>query len=166
MCVCKGRRKEGKGQLNRFTRLNRFTIMNQFTVESIQSSFDRFNPKVGGISYKNLGSVQKHKFYQNSAIFDAPNHSQVPSIFLGFILLGFPPTLAYRDHLAAIGVRILSTVQEELIITSKEIRFEVVAVSGFFSVKSSRLDPTDHKGILLILGSLGFVLIVCNSNKK
>ena len=56
-------------------------------------------------------------------------------------------------------------VQEEFIITSKEIRFEVVAVLIFFSVKSSQLDPTDHKGILLILVSLGFVLIIYNSNE-
>ena len=60
----------------------------------------------------------------------------------------------------------LSTVQEEFIITIKEICFEVILVSDFFSVKSSRLDPTDHKGILLIHVSLGFVLIVCNSNEK
>ena len=57
-------------------------------------------------------------------------------------------------------------VQDEYIFTSKEIRFEVVPVSDFFSVKSSRLDPTDHKGIFLILISLGFVLIVCNQNEK
>ena len=57
-------------------------------------------------------------------------------------------------------------VQEEFIITSKEIHFEVVVVPGFFSVKSSRHDPTDHKGILYIPVSLGFVLIVCNSNEK
>ena len=63
-------------------------------------------------------------------------------------------------------MKILSTVQEELIITSKEIRFEAIAVSNFFSVKSSQLDPTDHRGILLIHVSLGFVLIVFNSNKK
>ena len=63
-------------------------------------------------------------------------------------------------------MKILSTVQEEFIITSKEIRFEAVPVQDFFSVKSSRLDPTDHKGILLIHVSLGFVVIVCNSNKK
>ena len=63
-------------------------------------------------------------------------------------------------------MNILSTVQEEYIFTSKEIRFEVVAISGFFSVKSSQLDPIDHKGILFIHVSLGFVLIVCNSNKK
>ena len=141
MCVCKGRRKEGKGQLNRFTRLNRFTI------ESIQWSLNRFNPEVGGISYKYLGSVQKQKYYHNSAVFEAPNLSQVPSSFLGFFLLGFPPTLAYKDHLAAIGVKILSTIQGKFIITSKEIHFEVVVVPGFFSMKSSRLDPTDHKGI-------------------
>ena len=60
-------------------------------------------------------------------------------------------------------MKILSTVQEEFIITSMEIRFEVVAVLGFFSVKSYRLDSIDHKGILIILG---FVLIVCNSNEK
>ena len=46
-------RKEGKGQLNRFTRLN------QFMVESIQWSLNQFNPEVGGFSYKYLGSVQK-----------------------------------------------------------------------------------------------------------
>ena len=63
-------------------------------------------------------------------------------------------------------MKILSTVQEEFIITSKEIRFEVVPVPDFFAVKSSRLDPTYHKGILLIHVSLGFVLIVCNSNEK
>ena len=63
-------------------------------------------------------------------------------------------------------MKILSTVQEEFIITSKEIRFEVVPVPNFFSVKSSRLDPTDHKGILLIYVSLGFIVIVCNTNKK
>ena len=63
-------------------------------------------------------------------------------------------------------MKILSTVQGEFIITSKEIHFEVVAVPSFFSVKGSRLDPTDHKGILLIPVSLGFVLIVCNSNEK
>ena len=78
----------------------------------------------------------------------------------------FPPTLVYRDHLAAIGVKILSTVQGEFIITSKEIRFEVVAAPGFFSVKSSQLNPTSHKGIWLILVNLGFVLIVYNSNEK
>ena len=86
--------------------------------------------------------------------------------FLGFFLLGFPPTLAYRDHPVAIGVKILSIVQREFKITSKKICFEVVAVPGFLSVKSSRFDPTDYKGILLILDSLGFVLIVCNSNDK
>ena len=83
-----------------------------------------------------------------------------------FILIGFPPTLAHKDHPAAIGVKILSTEQEEFIITGKEIRFEFIAVPGFFSVKSSRLDPIDHKGILLIHVSLGFVLILCNSNEK
>ena len=70
-------------------------------------------------------------FDKISAVFVTPNLSQVSLSFLGFILLGFPPTLAYKDHLAAIGVKILSMVQEEFIITSKEIRFEVVAVSGF-----------------------------------
>ena len=64
----------------------------------------------------------------------------------------------------ATGVKILSIVHEEFIITSKEIRFEAVTILGFLSVKSSRLDPTDHKGILLILVSLGFVLIIYNSN--
>ena len=57
-------------------------------------------------------------------------------------------------------------VQEEFIITSKEIRVEAVEVPVFFSVKSSRLDPTDLKGILLIYVSLGFVLIVCNSGEN
>ena len=127
---------------------------------------NRFNTEVGGFSYKYLGSVQKHNNYHNSAVFDAPNLSQVPSSFQGFILIGFPPILPYKDHPAAIGVKILSMVQEEYIITSKEIRFEVVPVPDFFSVKSSRLDPIDHKGILLIHVSLGFVLIVCNSNEK
>ena len=51
-------------------------------------------------------------------------------------------------------------------ITSKEIRIEAVVVSDFFSMKSSRFDPIDHEGILLILISLGFMLIVCNSNEK
>ena len=105
--------------------------MNRFTVESIQRSLNRFNPEVGGISYKYLGSVQKHKIYHNSVVLDTPNFSQVPLSFLGFFLLGFPPTLAYRDHPAAIGVKILSTIQEEFIITSKEIRFEVVTVLDF-----------------------------------
>ena len=63
-------------------------------------------------------------------------------------------------------MEILSSVQEEFIIISKEIRFEAIPVPDFFSVKSSRLDPIDHKGILLIHASLGFVLIVCNSNEK
>ena len=63
-------------------------------------------------------------------------------------------------------MKILITIKEEFIITRKEIRFEVVPVPNFFSVKSSRLDPTEHKGILLIYISLGFVLIVCNSNEK
>ena len=63
-------------------------------------------------------------------------------------------------------MNILSTIQEEFIITSKEIRFEVVVVPGLFSVKSSRIDPIDHKGILLILISLRFVLIVYNLNEK
>ena len=67
---------------------------------------------------------------------------------------------------SAIGVKILSTVQEEYTFTSKEIRFEVVPIPDFFSVKSSRLDPTDYKGILPTHASLGFVLIVCNSNEK
>ena len=40
-----------------------------------------------------------------------------------FFLLGFPPTLAYRNHLAVIGVKILSTVQGEFKITNKEIQF-------------------------------------------
>ena len=74
--------------------------------------------------------------------------------------------LAYMDHLAAIGVKIPSTVQEEYLFTSKEICFEVVAFQVFFSVKSSRLDPTDHKCILLILVSLGFMLIVCNLSEE
>ena len=65
-----------------------------------------------------------------------------------------------------IGVKIHSTVQEEYTFTSKEICFEVIPVPNFFSVKSFRLDPTDHKGILLIHISLGFVLLVCNSNEK
>ena len=51
-------------------------------------------------------------------------------------------------------------------ITSNEIRFEAVAVPVFHSVKSSRFDPTDRKGILLILVNLGFMLIFCNSNEK
>ena len=63
-------------------------------------------------------------------------------------------------------MKTFSTVQEEFIFISNEIRFEAVPVQDFFSVKSSRLDPTDHKGILLIHVSLGFVLIVCNSNEK
>ena len=63
-------------------------------------------------------------------------------------------------------MKILCTVQEEYIFTSKEIHFEVVPVPDSFSVKSTRLDPTDHKGILLILISLGFVLIICNQNEK
>ena len=50
---------------------------------------------------------------------------------LGFFLLGFPLTLAYKDYPIAIGVKILSTVEEEFIITSKEICFEVVAVLSF-----------------------------------
>ena len=57
-------------------------------------------------------------------------------------------------------------VQEEYTFTSKEIRFEVIPVPDFFSVRSSRLDPIDHKGILLIHVSLGFALIVRNSNEK
>ena len=84
---------------------------------------NQFNPEVGGISYKCLGIVQKHRFYHNSAVLDAPNLFQVPLSFLGFFLLEFPPTLAYKNHLAAIGVKILSTVQGEFIITSKEIQF-------------------------------------------
>ena len=63
-------------------------------------------------------------------------------------------------------MKILSTVQEEFIITSKEICFEAIPVLNFFSVKSFRLDPIDRKGILLIHVSLGFVLIVCKSNEK
>ena len=43
---------------------------------------------------------------------------------------------------------------------------EAIDISDFFSVKSSRFDPTDHKGILLILINLRFVSIVCNSNEK
>ena len=42
---------------------------------------------------------------------------------------------------------------------------EAVAVPDFFPVKSNQFDPTDHKGILLILTNLGFMLIVCNSNE-
>ena len=57
-------------------------------------------------------------------------------------------------------------VQEEYTFTSKEIHFEVIPILDFFFVKSSRLDPTDHKGILLIHVSLGFVLIVCDTNEK
>ena len=106
--------------------------------------------------------MQKHIKCRNSVVFDAPNLSQVSLSFLGFILLGFPPTLAYKDHPVAVGVKIFSTVREEFIIISKEIRIEVVVVSCFFSMKGSRLDPTDHKGILLILVSLGFVLFICN----
>ena len=105
-------------------------------------------------------------FYQISVVLDAPNLSQVPLSFLGFFLVGFPPTLAYKEHPAAIGVKILSTVQEEFIITGKDIRFEVVTVPGFFFVQSSRLDPKDHKGILLILGSLGFILIICKFKQE
>ena len=75
--------------------------------------------------------MQKHKFHHISAVFDALNLSQVPSSFLGFIVLGFQPTLVYKDHPIAIGLKIPSTVQEEFIITSKEIRFKVVAVLGF-----------------------------------
>ena len=127
---------------------------------------NRFKPEVGVISYKYLDSVQKLINYHNSTVFDALNLSQVPSSFLGFILIGFLPTLAYKDLFAAIGVKILSTVPEEFIIASNDIYFEIVVVPGFFSVKSSRLDPIDHKGVLLILVSLGFVLIVCNSNEK
>ena len=63
-------------------------------------------------------------------------------------------------------MKIIGTVQEEFIITSKKIHFEVIAVPDFFSVKSSRLNPIDHKDILLILISLEFVLIVYNSNEK
>ena len=108
-----------------------------------------FKLEVGGISYKYMGSLHKHKYYYNSTVFDAPNLSQVPSSFLGFFLLEFPPTLAYRDHFVTIRVKILSPIQGEFIITSKEIRFEVVVVPGFFSVKSSRLDPTDNKYIYI-----------------
>ena len=63
-------------------------------------------------------------------------------------------------------MKILSTVQEEYVFTSNEIRFEVIPVPDFFSTKSSRLDTTDHTGILLIHVILGFLLIVCNSNEK
>ena len=63
-------------------------------------------------------------------------------------------------------MKILTTEQEEFVITRKEICFEVITVPGFLSIKSSQLDPTDHKGMLLILVSLGFVLIICNSNEK
>ena len=71
----------------------------------------------------NLGNVQKKFFNDNSAVLEDPNLFQVPLSFLGFFLLGFPPTLAYRDHLAAIEVKILSMVQGEFTITSKEIQF-------------------------------------------
>ena len=57
-------------------------------------------------------------------------------------------------------------VRGEFTTISKEIHFEVITVLSFFPIKSFPLDPTDHKGILLILVSLGFVLIVCNSNEK
>ena len=56
--------------------------------------------------------MQKHKFYDFYAVLDTPNLSQVPLSFLGFFLLGFPPTLAYKDRPAAIGLKILSTIQE------------------------------------------------------
>ena len=106
--------------------------MNEFKTNRFDVPLNRFNPEVGGISYKYLGNVQKQENNHNSAVFDAPNLSQVPSSFLEFFLLGFPPTLEYRDHLVAIGVKIFSTVQEEYIFTSKEIRFKVVAIPGFF----------------------------------
>ena len=71
-----------------------------------------------------------------------------------------------KDHPAAIEMKISSTTLEEYTFTSKEIRFEAVAVQGFLFMKSSRLDPTDHKGLLLIYVSLGVLLIVCNPNDK
>ena len=43
--------------------------------ESIQWSLNRFNPEVDGISYKYMGSVQKHKVYQISAALEVPNLS-------------------------------------------------------------------------------------------
>ena len=121
---------------------------------------NRFNPEVGGVSYKYLGSVQKEINYHNLAVFDAPNLSQVSSSFLGFILIGFPPTLAYKAHLAAIGVKIFITVQEEFIFTSKEIRFEVVAVPDFFFCEEFSTSSNRSQRYLLILVSLGFVLII------
>ena len=135
--------------------------MNRFNVP-----LNRFNAEVGGISCKYLGNLQKHKFYDNSTVLDALYLFQVPLSFIRLFLLGFPLTLAYKNHPAAIEVKVLSTVQEEYTFTSKKIRFEVIPVPDFFSVKSSRLHPTDHKGILLIHVSLGVLLIICNSNEK
>ena len=78
-----------------------------------------------------MGSVQKHNNYHNSTVFDAPDLSQVPLSFLGFILLGFPPILVYKIILQPIGVKISSTVLEEYTFTNKEIHFEAIAVQGF-----------------------------------
>ena len=110
--------------------------------------------------------MQKLKFYDNSVVFDALYLFQVLLSLLGFFLLGFPPTLAYKDHPTDIGVKIFSMVQGEFVITSKETSLEAVVVPGYCSLKSFRIDPIDCKGILLILISLGFVLIICISNEK
>ena len=77
-----------------------------------------FKPEVGGISYQYLAAFRNISFIIIQQFLTPQNLSQVLSSLLGFFLLGFPPTLAYIDHLAAIEVKILSTVQGEFIITS------------------------------------------------
>ena len=112
-----------------------------------------------------MGSVQKQNNNQFLAV-------SGPKLLLSPLKL--PRSLPTRvsinpsiqDHPVAIGLKISITVLEEYTFTSKEIHFEAVAVQGFLFVKSSRLDPTDLKGILLIHVSLGVLLIVCNSNEK
>ena len=159
MCVCKGRKKEGKEQLNRFI------IESIYDIESIQCPLNRFNTR-SVVFLINTWAACRNILINTIQQFFTPRPLPSPLKLPRVHPTRLSTNLSIQDHPAAIGVKISSTVLEECTFTSKEIRFEAVAVQGFLFVKSSRPDPTDHKVILLIHVSLGFVLIVCNSNEK
>ena len=115
-----------------------------------------------GKSAKMLTNTKAASRMSNSVSFSIPESpSLIPKSSKVPILLpkGFLPNLSVRDYPAAIRVKISSMVEEEF-------KFLECRSLDFSLIKCSRLDPTDHKGISLLLNRLGCVLIVCNTNKK
>ena len=160
MCVCKGRRNEGKRQLNRFTKMNRFKVESiQWAIESIQSLGQLYFLLIRGQCAKTNYYSQFNSFWLPKPL---PSPLKLPRVHPTRVSTN--PSI--QDHPAAIGVKISSMVLEEYTFTSKEICFEAVAVQSFlfgeeFSTWSHRSQRyiTNHV-------SLGVLLIVCNSNEK